>query len=219
MKKLLLWSLLLATAVGFTACSTSQLSSSWAAKNAPQTKFKKILILGMMSKKNLGVKSKMETELVKDLSKYGQTAIAATAEYAPNAFSKLNESEALEKFNNDGYDGVMTITLVDKDKSNRFVPGGWGPGFYPYYGSFWGYYSFYSPWAWGPGWGGYGYGGGTYTTTNYIFETNLYDVTANNTLLYSAQSTSFDPSSANNLATDYARTIVKDLLAKGIVNK
>lgn len=156
----------------------------------------------------------MEEELVNDLAKYGVSAAAASSAYEPNSFGKLNESEAMDKLHNDGYDAVITVTLVDKDKSNRFVPGGWGPGFYPYYGSFWGYYSFYSPWAWGPGWG---YGGGYYTSTNYVFETNLYDVTSNNTLLYSAQSTSFDPSSAKNLATDYARTIVKDLIKNGIV--
>lgn len=214
MKKLLLWMLLPAMALSFAACSTSQLSSSWTAKNASQSKFNKILVLGLLSKKNFIVKTKMEEELVNDLAKYGVSAAAASSAYEPNSFGKLNESEAMDKLHNDGYDAVITVTLVDKDKSNRFVPGGWGPGFYPYYGSFWGYYSFYSPWAWGPGWG---YGGGYYTSTNYVFETNLYDVTSNNTLLYSAQSTSFDPSSAKNLATDYARTIVKDLIKNGIV--
>lgn len=215
MKKFLLWVALPALVVSFVACSTSQLSSSWTAKNAAQTKFNKILVLGLLSKKNLIVKNKMEEELVKDLGKYGVNASAASVAYDPTTFGKMNESEAMDKLHEDGYDGVITVTLVDKDKSQRFVPGGWGPGFYPYYGSFWGYYSFYSPWAWGPGWGGYG--GGYYNSTNYVFETNLYDVTSNNTLLYSGQSTSFDPSSAKNLATDYARTIVKDLIKNGIV--
>ncbi|WP_447640506.1 MULTISPECIES: hypothetical protein [Chitinophagaceae] len=215
MKKLLLWMLLPAIAFSFAACSTSQLSSSWTAKNASQAKFNKILVLGLLSKKNFIVKTKMEEELVKDLGKYGVNAVAASSAYDPNSFGKLNETEAMDKLHNDGYDGVITVALVDKDKSQRFVPGGWGPGFYPYYGSFWGYYSFYSPWA-GPGWG---YGGGYYMSTNYVFETNLYDVTSNNTLLYSAQSTSFDPSSAQNLSTDYARTIVKDLIKNGIVKQ
>lgn len=216
MKKFIIWAVLPVLMFAFTACSTSQLTSSWNAQNISNDHFNKILVLGLLSDKNRGVKDKMESEMVLDLGKFHQNAVAASKVYPPKAFVGLNETEALEKLSNDGYDAVMTISLINKESQKQYVPGGWGPGFYPYYGSFWGYYSFYSPWMMGGPGMGYGYVANVKT---YSFETNLYDVTSNNTLIYSAQSDSFDPSNASGLATDYARTIVKDLIKIGVVKR
>lgn len=211
MKKFFVLGLFPLMMLALAACSTSKLTTSWKSDNAAQLRFKKVLVLGLLSNKNRAVKDKMESELVLDLKKFGQEAVAASQSFGPKAFNKLNETEALEKLANEGFDGVITVSLVNKDSTRVTGGGGWGPGFYPYYGRFWGYYSFYSPWVYGPGLGyGYGYPG-YYNTTSYSFETNIYDITSNNTLVYSAQSESFDPSSASNLAIDYARSIVKDL--------
>lgn len=212
MKKYLIWITLPVLMLVFVACNSSKITSSWSAKNANNIRFKKILVLGLLSNKNRGVKDHMEQALVLNLNQYGQNAVAASTVYNPFEFKGLNEGEALAKLQDGGYDAVLTISLINKTSHRSYVPGGWGPGFMPYYGSFWGYYSFYSPWSWGPGYMGY-----STRVNTYSFETNLYDVTENNTLVYSAQSDSFDPSSANNLANDYAKTMVKNMQTIGLV--
>jgi hypothetical protein len=58
--------------------------------------------------------------------------------------------------------------------------------------------------------------GYTEQRTDYFFETNLYDLNGNK-LLYSAQSQSFDPSSASQIANDLSKAVVKDMQKKGIL--
>lgn len=198
----------------FASCSTSKITDSYTSQQQiSANSSKRMLVLGLFSDKNRNAKKAMEKQLATDLQKFGYNAVAATDEFGPTAFRGMTEDEALQKLQNDGIAQVVTITLVNKDKEKRYVPGTYG-----YRPGFWGYYSYYSPWAYRPygPYGGYrpGY---TETSTKYVFETNLYDVT-NNQLLYSAQSQTVDASTIGTLANDYAKNIVKDMRKKNILD-
>lgn len=54
------------------------------------------------------------------------------------------------------------------------------------------------------------------TNTKYIWESNLYDL-ANNTLVYSSQSQSFDPLTTETLGHEYGQMIVKDMVKKNVL--
>lgn len=195
----------------FAACSTTRITDSYTTRQEITTSnAKKILVLGLFSEKNNRAKRVMEDQLAADLEKFGYIAVAATQEFGPHAFEGMQEQEALQKLQNAGIEQVVTITLVDKDSEKRYVPStmGYRPGF-------WGYYSYYSPWGFGP-YGGYrpGY---TQTSTRYVFETNLYDLN-NNQLLYSAQSQTVDANTIGTLANDYSKTIVRDMRKNDILN-
>lgn len=204
MKKIFLWCmpLLIATLAG---CSTSRLTTSWVSPQAQNEgrHFSKVLVLGLLSNRNRAAKVNMETFLANDLKTIGVNAVTSTDVYGPMAFRGMNEKQALRSLNSNDIDGIITIAMIDKNSSNRFVPGYWGG--YP----FWGYYSFYAPYMWG---------GGYYErTTSYYFETNLYDMNNNNKLLYSAQSETVDPTSPERLGHDFAQTIVNDLKYKNLI--
>jgi len=214
MKKILLIGIPL-LALLFAGCSTSHITDSYTTQqNISTNPSEKILVLGLFTDKNRNAKRAMEEQLATDLQKFGYDAIAATDEFGSTAFRGMNENEALQKLHVEGIEQVVTITLVNKDKEKRYVPNTYGnaPGF-------WGYYSYYSPWAYRPYAPYYnpyrpGY---TETSTKYVFETNLYDVT-NNQLLYSAQSQTVDAGTMGALADDYARDIVKDMRKKDILD-
>lgn len=204
MKKIFLWCmpLLIASLAG---CSTSRLTTSWVSPQAQNEgkHFNKVLVLGLMSNRNRAAKVNMETFLANDLRKIGVNAITSTDLYGPMAFRGMTEKEVIRSLNRNDVDGIVTIAMIDKNSSSRFVPGYWGA--YP----FWGYYSFYAPYMWG--------GGYYQKTTSYSFETNLYDMDKGNKLLYSAQSETVDPTSPERLGNDFAKTIVNDLKYKNLI--
>lgn len=209
MKKLLLISIPV-LALLFAGCSTSKVTDSWATKNHLNASNNKILVLGLFSEKNRDAKRAMENELANDLRKFGYDAVTATEEFGPVAFRDMNEQQALQKLRDNGIANVVTINLLNKDEQKKYVQGNNYPPYSPYYGfrRFWGYYSYYQPFA---------YNRGYYkNSTNYYFETNLYNVNSNE-LMYSAQTKSFDPSSIRALADDYARNVVRDMKKKNVL--
>jgi hypothetical protein len=195
-------------------CSTSRLTTSWAAPQAVQQgrHFDKVLVLGLLSNRNRAAKVDMENALAQNLRAINVNAVTATDLYGPTAFRGMSERKILRHLRSENIDGVITIALIDKNTSRNF-----SPGYSPY---FWGYWSFYSPYMWG---------GYYYNSTSYSFETNLYDmhmqdeegndksISKTGNLLYSAQSESVDPNSPEQLGYDFAKTIVRDLKAKNIL--
>lgn len=205
MKRILLLSLPLMLL--FAACTTSRITDSYASHHQSATPAKRILVLGLFNEKNNRAKRAMENELAKDLNKFGYDAVTATDEFGPNAFSGMNEKDAVQKLHDEGIESVVTITLVNKDKQKRYVPSTYG-----YRPGFWGYYSYYSPWAYGPMYRpGY-----TEVNTSYVFETNLYNLNGNQ-LIYSAESKTVDANSMTTLAGDYARSVVRDMKRKNVL--
>jgi len=193
------------------SCSSSKITHSYVAKN-DVVPSKKILVVGLFDEKNKAAKQEMEQQLADDLKKFGYDAITATDQYGLTSFSGLKESDAIDRVRNDGFESVITISLLDKNKTKNYVPGStyYGPraGFYRPWG-----YS-YSPFAYP--YNPYRNRGYVQTRTSYFFETNLYDVN-NSQVIYSAQSQSFDASTLGNLANDYGRNIVRDMRKKNVL--
>lgn len=196
------------------SCSSStKVTSSWKANNASNVKYQKVLVLGLMNEHNndRAMKESMEKQLANELKSVGVNAVPASSEFPPNVFRNVKEKRALRMLRNKGYDAVMTIVLLDKSKEKNYTPG--MVNYQPYgiyYNHFWGYYRTMYARVYTPGY---------YTTnTSYFWESNLYDLN-NNKLLYSVQSKSFDPSSAQSLGSEYARQITKDMAKQGLVKK
>lgn len=147
----------------------------------------------------------MEDHLTGDLKDHGYNAVAASAEYGPKAFRSLTEEAVLEKIQNSGFDAVVTIVLLNKEKERFYVPGHayyYSP-YSGYYRRFYGYYNTMYNRVYAPGY--------YVTNTRYFWESNLFEV-ASKELIYSVQTESFDPASAETLAHEYGKLIVKDMV-------
>jgi len=110
---------------------------------------------------------------------------------------------AVIQLSNRGIDGVIMISMLDQAKQENYVQG--SVRYEPYavrYNRFYGTYQTYYNRVVTPGY--------YETKTNYFFETNLYDVKKNK-LLFSAQAQSFDPFSAEQIANEVAKAVVKDM--------
>jgi hypothetical protein len=183
---LLLWS-----------CNSAKITTAWKAPAVEPTKYKKILVLAIISEKDRQVQERMEQHFVGDLANMGYTAISALQLYGPRAFDSVKEMAAIAKIKSSGADAVITIVLLNMDKERTYVPertytlnmlGG-------YYGQH--YQRIYEP--------------GYYTTTTkYLWESNFYDLSTQQ-LLYSVQSKSFSPGSIESMSHQYGQLLVANM--------
>jgi hypothetical protein len=204
--------LLLSIAICVLSCGpTTNVTNSWTSKDAASKPLEKVMILAMMPEQERTLREQLEQQLSTNLATEGYMSTSAYAEYGPKAFEKLSETQALKKLRTNNIDGVLIVTLLDKEKEERYTPG--SVSYYPVntrYNRFWGYYTTYYSRVFTPGY---------YTkNTRYFIETNLYDMKGNK-LIYSAQSETVDMESAQKLATDYARAIVKNMQEHSLLLK
>lgn len=194
------------TALLFSSCNSTKLVSSWTAKELTVQQSNKILVIALMGNRDRKLRENVENALVEHLRKHNITAGSALAEYGPKDFEGMEEKAALEKIKAKGYDGTFTIALLDKTKQKQFVPGGMGFG--PMYYGFWGYYRPMYARIYEPGY---------YQVTNrFMLEANFFNLTQDK-LVYSAQTKSTDPSSPQALAEEFTKTLLDDMVKKGVI--
>ena len=191
-------------------CYSSVITNTWQAEDSNKKIIKKVLVLAIDNNKDRTIRVKLENHLVNDLTKKGIDAFSAIESYGPFFLSGLQESEAINKIKGQGFDAVLTVVLLDKEKEKHYIPGRitYTP-YSMYYRRFWGYYSTVYDRVYEPGY---------YTeNTNYFWESNLYDL-SDKSLIYSVQTKSFNSMNLEILADEYGKIISNDLFKKGILH-
>jgi hypothetical protein len=196
------------------ACSATNMITSWKDQGVEPKKYQKIAVVALTP--NMESRATVEEAVAGQLRAKGIKAYATfntfpfAAKIGELDFDKATiEQKIREKINDNHFDALMTIVLLDKQKEQRYVEGTSislaAPVYgYPYYG----YYSYAYTTV---------YSTGYYTTaTTYFLETNLYDV-ASEKLVYTAQTKTEDPSSIEKGADNFASTIVGDILVKKVI--
>jgi len=189
------------------SCGSTRLVSSWTAPGTTTQHFNKVLVVGLMGSKDRMLRENVEKIIVQQLRSKGINAGSAFEEYGPKTFEEKNEASAIKELRDKGYDGAITVALLDKKKERNYNPD--GVGFYPmpYPYRFWGYYSHIYGRIYEPGY---------YTVTNsFMLEASLYDLT-NDKLLYSAQTRSVNPASPQSLASEFSSKIFENMNKSGI---
>ncbi len=195
-----------------TGCSSGiKMTSSWNDTKST-THINKILVVGLVGEKSRALREQMEEQMAGNLAKLGYSAVTSYREFGPKTFVNISEDRAMHIIDSayaGNYDGVIVVSIVDKNSTKSYVPGYYSPR--PYYGYGWGYSPFASPF-YRP------YTQGYYKTNNkYSFEANLYDL-SNKKILYSGQSDVTNPTSPNTLSIDYSRVILKDMRKKNVLS-
>ena len=167
------------------------------------------MVVALLKDDNVLMREKMENHLLGDLAEKGYTAVSSLKEYGPKSFEGMKENEIVSKLQNSGVDAVLTIVLLDKQRERYYVPGRvyYSP-YIIYHRRFWGYYTTIYDRIYSPGY--------YQTDTKYFWESNLYDLSTKE-LLYSVQTESFDPASAESLGHEYGKMIVKDMFDKNVL--
>ncbi|MFN4286131.1 MAG: hypothetical protein ACK4E8_09240 [Lacibacter sp.] len=128
---------------------------------------------------------------------------------APAVFEGKNEEEVIALLRNEGYDAVITITVLDVKKEATYVRGQvdyWPGGIY--YSRFGRYYFYWYDRVYTPGY--------YVTSTRYIVEGNLFDIKADR-LVFSAQTETIDPGTLDNLGHRFSMRLLKAMQEKGVL--
>jgi hypothetical protein len=166
-------------------------------------------VIALPGFKDWKLREQLEIHLVKYLKEIHVEAISGIQIYGPKKFENRQEDSIVKMIEADGLDGILTIALLNKEREKNYMPGRvYYTPYFIYHNHFGRYYNTILERIEEPGY---------YTeTTNYFFETNLYD-TESNKLWYSSQSKSFNPSSIYSLAEDYSKSIKNDLVKSGVI--
>ena len=195
----------------FTSCNTARLASSWSLPGASAHQYKKVLVIGITGAKDREIRDNVENAVAKKLMEYGINAQTAGSKYGPRTFQDVSDDEATKLVKDDGFDAVLILALLDKNKEEYYTSGTITRTPYAVVRSRWtkNYHVLYSR-IYTPGY---------YTTsTSYELEANFYN-SDQNELQYSAQVKSFDPGSAAALSADFSQSIIKDMVKKGLIMK
>jgi hypothetical protein len=160
------------------------------------------------------VKISIEDRLEQLLNKGGVEVIKGTELFPPSLFR--NEAVPREKMTSmmksKGCDGVFTLTELDVRIEERYVPGTvhtpLPPYRYRYYGSYHSYYTYRYNQVYRPGY--------ISRETTYFFESNFYDLETED-LLWSVQTSAFEPNDVDSWFREYAKILIKQLKKDGII--
>jgi len=207
MKKII-W---LLSAVLLFSCQTSKITYKWTDKNVAPKKYNKILVLGVFKESDQELQSKMEHHLAGDLNDLGYSAFAASEVYPQGTFIKDDTAKAIEALNSKGFDAVLTIVLLNKEKERYYVP---DKMVYTPYGTYNDFPEQYFNRVYDRI-----HTEGYYAIDTKIFwESNFYDRTIRK-LIYSAHTRSFDSQSRENLAHYYGVLLANSLVKSRVLIK
>lgn len=201
---------LLILALAFSCSPSSKIIGSWTGPDTPSEPYESIFVTGISS--NLVARQTIENDINTHLKERGVTAVSSF-DIIPPGFKATEENKeaTLTAIKEGGSDAILTIALLDQTSETRYVPGTtmYSPMMYGgYYGRFYGYYSYYNPVMYNPGY---------YSTDKtYYLEMNLYDVQTE-TLVWSAQSETTNPSSIETFSRTFSELVVHQLIKDGLI--
>ncbi|MHA6246840.1 YajG family lipoprotein [Pontibacter sp. CAU 1760] len=203
---------LLAGAAGLSGCAApTQVINSWKSPQASPQNYTNIVVAAMSD--DLLVRETIEAKLQNQLRMQGIKATKSIDLFPPTVDSEQSPDpdKMLQRIQGDGYDGILTVAVVDEETETRYVPG--GVGYTPltrfgWYNTFRGYYGYYSPTLYQPGY---------YTKDKiYFLESNLYKADTEN-LVWSAQSKSYDPATLETFSESFAEVTIKQMVQDNII--
>ena len=197
------------SSVLFVSCgSNTTIVDSWRDPNITisQEHFKKVLIVALLkdeTNRRVAENTIVATE---------PTIFHASYDMLGQNNLNLSQDQKLTILTNEGYDGVITLRLVDKNTQVSYVPGtttyaGYG-GYYGgmYGGGFGGWYGAYGANYYDPGY--------YQENTNYIVETNVFSIKANK-LLWTGTTKTVDPTDVATTVTNIMQAVTAEMRKDG----
>ncbi len=188
--------------VSMASCTTTKITSSWREpdKTIHFSELNKVLVVAIFG--NETNRRRAEDQMVAYM--HGKGVVSYF--YLNDAFNKRDVEGIRQKIRVDGYDGAVTMRLVDVEKEKVYSP---GTTTYPAdYRNFSGYY--YRNWFYPPGY---------YTETKvYTIETNVYSIKEDR-IIWSGLTQTTDPDGVKKLTEEVASVVYKKMVAEGFIRE
>jgi hypothetical protein len=187
------------------SCTSTKIVSSWRDPDKQVTvdNLNKVLVLALF--KDETSRFKAEDQMVQYLNGKG----VASYSYLKSNFNENNEEALRRKIRADGFDGAVTMRLVDVDKEKTYTPGV-GSSYPTYYRNFSGYY--YRSWSYFSNPGYYS------TTKTYTVETNVYSIKEDR-VIWTGLTETTDPDGVNKMTAEITKVVYKEMIKEGFIQK
>lgn len=189
----------------FSSCvSPTKITSSWQdpGKQVNLSQLNKVLVVGMF--KSVAGRHEAENQMVKYLGKTG----VLSYNYLDDNFNRKDEVGIREKIKADGFDGAITMRLVDVDKEQGYSPGNISiTSYYPTFSEY--YYKNFSTYS-SPGY--------FYTTKTFTVEINVYSIKENK-IIWTAVTKTVNPGGVEKLTKSVAKMAYNKMVDDGFIRK
>ncbi len=202
MKKLTLFVCLTATMM-MVACTATKITSSWREPNKMVTisQLNKVLVLALFN--NETNRHKAEDQMAGYLKGKG----VVSYNYFTDKFNRKNEDAIRDAIAAAGFDGAVTMRLIDVEKEKIYLPSNqplypaYSRNFPAYYYRNYGYYQQENYYR---------------TTRIYTVETNVYSIKENK-IIWTAMTETTDPDGVNKLTGEIAKVVYKQMVKEGFL--
>jgi len=187
------------------ACTSTRITSSWRESNKELAinNLNKVLVVALF--KNETSRRKAEDDMVSYLEGKG----VVSYEYLNNNFNKKDMEAVRNKIRQDGFDGAVTMRLLDVDKETVYSRGSIDN--YPhYYHSFSGYYY--------RNWGFYNNPGYYFSTKTYTVETNVYSIKEDR-IIWTGITETVNPDGVDKMMNEITKVVYKTMINEGFIKK
>jgi hypothetical protein len=212
MKKYLLYAII----IFVSACSpATKITRSWTSPEKSNYGYNNLyvaVVIGDISKRQV-----MEDDIQQKLNRLNITSTTSNSTIQPNFWmsTDLDKNSMMNVVYNSRKDAIMTVTLIDVQNEQRYIPGammmggpmmgpgGWGMG--ANFGGFWGmnHGMMMTP-------------GHIVNDRKYFIEINIYD-TKSELLVWSAQSKTLNPASMEKFSSEFAEVVLERMLEEGVI--
>ncbi|GAA4432008.1 hypothetical protein GCM10023188_20100 [Pontibacter saemangeumensis] len=202
---------MLLVGAGLYGCAPStRITGTWKNPEVGNRDYDRIVVAAITD--NIRARQTVETDMQTQLQQRGITAIRSMDLLPPTVSEDGPDvNKLLQKIKDQDYGAILTVALLDEETETRYVPGNYGYApvtRFGWYGRFRGYYTYWLPTLYEPGY---------YTEEKiYFLETNLYDVHTEN-LLWSAQSKSYSPASLRKASETLAELTASRMAQENLI--
>jgi hypothetical protein len=191
------------------AIASPRLELSWKNPNYTGGPFKNILVLALNGK--AANRAEFEDELVAAISRPGGKAQPSYEFIARPEATPIDMNDLRELVSEQNFDAIVVARLTKKDTKTTYVPGqAYTP--FPYYGTFYGYYSALSPIVYAPGY--------METEKQAQVEVNFYSTAKRDgELVWTGTTNTFDAGSVKKVIKDLVKVVTKELEKENVIKQ
>ena len=188
-----------------TACAGTRVQSSWTNPNVSPSPFRNILAIAIT--KDPGRRQMIEDAMAAEIrDEAGSVEVMSSRSILSDA-EIADEARVRDHLAQTRFDSAIVMRITDVERRDVFVPG--RTTVVPVsYRTFWGYYRYWAPIAYEPGY--------VERTRDVQVESQAYKM-PDGDLVYSAVSRTLNPSSAADLAESVAKVVTKELRQRGFI--
>lgn len=207
MKKKSVFVAVILAGLTFLVAAGPRLEFSWKNPNYTGGNFKNVLVLALNGK--AANRAQFEDEFVSAISRPGGKAYPSYEFIARPDATPIDMNDLRELVKEQKFDAIVVARLTKRDTKSTYVPGEpYTP--FPYYGTFYGYYSALSPIVYAPGY--------METEKEAQVEMNFYSTAKpDGELVWTGTTNTFDAGSAMKVIKDLVKVFSKELEKENVI--